>query len=163
MRVIATALVWFSLMGMVAAGDPGKEPIARLRTVLLFGTSDDLKATVPEVTSAEKGHSMRMQLLEDLNFGSYGLLGTDLKPVLRSYTNWSSPMKGSDEILLSFEPNSAPEEDGVKLELELWQGKRKVMKTTQPLKYEKWLYIAGPQWRGGRLIIGVELLPLKQK
>ena len=104
-----------------------------------------------------------MQLLKDLHFKSYGLLGSDTKPIWRSYTNWASPMKGSDEILLSFEPNSEAEADGVKLDLELWQGNTKVMKTAYPFKTGKWLYIAGPEWRGGRLIVGVELLPLQGK
>jgi hypothetical protein len=162
MRVLVSAFVWFAFLGAAAAEDPGKESVARLRTVLLFGTNDELSKVVPDVKMAEKGHSTRMQLLEDLNFSCYGLLGMDVKPVWRSYTNWASPMKGSDEILLSFEPNSAAEEDGVKLDLELWQGKRKVMKTTQPLKMGKWLYIAGPEWRGGRLIVGIELLPLAE-
>ena len=152
-----------ALAGVGCAQDPGKESVARLRTVLLFGTHDDLAKVVPEAKPADKAHSVRMQLLKELNYGSYGLLGSDIKPVWRSYTNWASPMKGSDEILLSFEPNSVAENDGVKLDLELWQGKRKVMKTTQPLQNGKWLYIAGPKWRGGRLIVGIELLPLAKK
>ncbi|MGJ8723868.1 MAG: hypothetical protein ACSHYB_04865 [Roseibacillus sp.] len=163
MRISVIAFVWMLLAGCSAAQDPGKEAVARLRTVLLFGTHGDLAKLVPSAKPAEKGHSVRMQLLKDLNFSSYGLLGTDTKPIWRSYTNWASPMKGSDEILLSFEPNSEAENDGVKLDLELWQGKRKVMKTTQPMKNGKWLYIAGPEWRGGRLIVGIELLPLAQK
>ena len=163
MRTFVTALVWFVLVGFASAKDPGKESVARLKTVRLFGTNDDLAKVVPEAKVAEKAHSTRMQLLKDLNFSSYGLMGIDTKPIWRSYTNWASPMKGSDEILLSFEPNSAAEADGVKLDLELWQGKRKVMKTTQPLKNGKWLYIAGPEWRDGRLIIGIELLPLAEK
>ena len=163
MRVFSITLLWLSLAGFVLAQDSGKESIARLRTVLLFGTDANLETVVPEAKVADKAHSMRIELIKDLNFSNYGLLGSDTKPILRSYTNWASPMKGTDEILLSFEPNSAAEDDGVKLDLELWQGKRKVMKTTQPLKNGKWLYIAGPQWRGGRLIVGIELLPLTEK
>ena len=163
MRTLVVTFVWLALAVGATAQDPGKEAVARLRTVLLFGTHDDLSKVVPEAKQAEKGHSVRMQLLKELNFSSYGLLGTDVQPVWRSYTNWASPMKGSDEILLSFEPNSVAENDGLKLDLELWQGKRKVMKTTQPLKNGKWLYIAGPKWRGGRLIVGIELLPLKSE
>lgn len=163
LAMVATVWAWLAFTGQALAKDPGKESVAKLRTVLLFGTNENLSEVVPEVKAADKGHAMRMQLLKDLNFTSYGLMGTDTQPVWRSYTNWASPMKGSDEILLSFEPNSETAPDGVKLDLELWQRKRKVMKTTQPLKNNKWLYIAGPQWRGGRLIVGIELLPLDQK
>lgn len=163
MKSLATAFLWLSLTVLALAEDPGKETVARLRTVLLFGTNGDLSEIVPDAPVAEKAHASRMELLKDLHFKSYGLLGTEVKPVWRSYTNWSSPMKGSDEILLSFEPNSEAQADGVNLDLELWQGKKKVMKTTHPLKNGKWLYIAGPEWRGGRLILGIELLPLVQK
>ena len=163
MRLLALIFFWAAGSGILAAQDPGKESVARLRTVLLFGTNDELAKVVPEAKDAEKGHAKRMQQLKNLNFSSYGLMGADTKPIWRSYTNWASPMKGSDEILLSFEPNSEAEADGVKLDLELWQGKRKVMKTTQPLKNGKWLYIAGPEWRAGRLIVGIELLPLEKK
>lgn len=163
MRVLSTALVWLLFSGLSYAQDSGKDSIARLRTILLFGTHEALEEVVPEAKAAAKAHSVRVQLIEELNFSNYALLGSDTKPVLRSYTNWASPMKGRDDILLSFEPHSVADSDGLKLDLELWQGKRKVMKSTQPLKNGKWLYIAGPQWRGGRLIVGIELLSLAQK
>lgn len=163
MKIFLTVFLWLGCLGEVLGEDPGKESVARLKTILLFGTDKDLTKIVPEATVAGGDHSKRMEGARDLKFKSYGLLGSDVKPVLRSYTNWASPMPSSDEILLSFEPHSAAEADGVKLDLELWQGKRKVMKTTQPLKNGKWLYIAGPEWRGGRLIVGVELLPLKER
>ncbi len=160
MKILGIVSVWLLLWGQVLADDPGKESVAQLRTVLLFGSHHELAKVVPEAEPAEEGHAKRMQLIKNLNFTNYGLLGSETKPIWRSYTNWAAPMKGSDEIMLSFEPNSETEADGVKLDLELWQGKRKVMKTTQPLKNNNWLYIAGPEWRGGRLIVGIELLPL---
>ncbi len=163
MRVFSVVCLWLIWAGLLPAQDRGKESVARLRTVLLFGTNDNLSEVVPEAETAEKGHTLRMQLLKDLNFESYGVIGTDIQPIWRSYTNWASPMKGSDKILLSFEPTSEAEADGVKLDLELWQGKEKVMKTTLPLRKDKWLYIAGPEWRSGRLIVGIELLPLEDE
>lgn len=163
MRILTAVWFWIACTGALAAQDTGKEPVARLRTVLLLGSDGNLGEVVPDAKEADKEHAKRMELLKDLNFNGYALLGTDIKPVLRSYTNWASPMKGADEILLSFEPHNAAEAEGVELDLALWQGKRKVMKTTHPFKYGKWLYIAGPKWRGGRLIVGVELLALEEK
>lgn len=72
-------------------------------------------------------------------------------------------MRGSEEILLSFEPNGEATDKGLILDLELWQSRRKVMKATQEMGPGKWLYIAGPKWRGGRLIVGVELVEFVQK
>ncbi|MBK1834060.1 hypothetical protein [Roseibacillus ishigakijimensis] len=163
MKAFCSLLFLWMLALPAGAQDPGKEVVARLRTVLLFGTNGDLQELAPQVPLADKAHGTRMELLADLNFSSYGLLGTEEQPVWRSYTNWSSPMKGSSEILLSFEPNGQVEDGGMRLDLELWQGKRKVMKTTRLLEINKWLYIAGPQWRGGRLIVGIELLPSAEK
>lgn len=163
MRLLLSIVCPLLLILSAAAEDPGKETVARLHTVLLFGTNGDLAELVPEAPLAEKNHANRMALLKNLHFESYGLLGSEVKAVWRSYTNWSSPMKDSKEILLSFEPRSEAEADGVQLDLELWQANRKVMKTTKKLAHGKWLYIAGPEWRGGRLILGVELLPLSKE
>lgn len=151
----------FAIFSANAESKTGKESVARLRTILLYGTNDDLTKVVPEAKPAKKEHGTRMELLKDLNFKNYGLLGSEVKPIWRSYTNWSTPMKGSDQIMVSFEPHSEAKPDEVKLDLELWQKDVKVMKTTLPLKKGKWVYIAGPKWRGGRLIVGIELLPLE--
>lgn len=162
MRAFALISLYLCLGSLAWGQDPGKEAVARLRTVLLFGMNGNLAEVVPEAEVASRSHEVRLKTLKGLSFESYGLLGTDVQPVWRSYTNWASPMKGSEEILLSFEPNSQAGATGVRLDLELWQSKRKVMKTTQSLRTGKWLYIAGPEWRSGRLIIGIELLPLAQ-
>lgn len=162
MKVLTLISLFLCLVSGAWGQDPGKEAVARLRTVLLFGIDDQLAEVVPEAEVAGMAHASRLKSLKGLSFESYGLLGSDVQPVWRSYTNWSSPMKGSEEILLSFEPNSQAGATGVRLDLELWQSKRKVMKTTQSLRTGKWLYIAGPEWRSGRLIIGIELLPLVQ-
>ena len=163
MKNLAVAICWLSLASTLWGEDPGKEAVARLRAVLLFGTDDELAEVVPEAEVSNRAHVDRLLALKGLEYGTYGLLGSDTQPVWRSYTNWASPMKGSEEILLSFEPNSQAGAAGVRLDLELWQSKRKVMKTTQSLKTGKWLYIAGPEWRNGRLIVGIELLPLEGK
>jgi hypothetical protein len=161
MKALLTTFAFLILALPVVAEDPGNEAVARLRTVLIFGSDDDISKVVPEALALEKGHVARLKALKGVDFENYAFMGVDEKPVWRSYTNWAEPMKGSQEILLSFEPNSEAGASGVRLDLELWQSKRKVMKTTQSLRTGKWLYIVGPKWRGGRLLLGIELLPLK--
>lgn len=163
MRAILQTLLVFALALPLGAEDPGKEVVARLNTVLLLGTDGELAKIAPEAKKADAAHIARLRPLKELTFANYAFIGSDVKPIWRSYTNWASPMKESQEILLSFEPNSQAEQGEVRLDLELWQSKRKVMKTTQSLSNGKWLYIAGPRWRGGRLILGIELLPLESK
>ncbi len=161
--MLPTICFWLLFSLSAFGADPGKEAVARLRTILLYGSDRPLEGAIPEAQKADSHHSLHLQSLKNLKFSNYGILGSDVQPVWRSYTNWASPMKGSEEILLSFEPDSQAGAEGMRLDLELWQSKRKIMKTTQPLKKGKWLYIAGPDWRGGRLIVGIELLPLAEK
>lgn len=163
MRILLHVLACLAIALPLAAEDPGKEAVARLNTVLIFGTDGDLSEVVPNSSEVGADHNARLKPLKELAYKNYALLGSDVKPVWRSYTNWASPMKGSQEILLSFEPNSQAGSGGLRLDLELWQSRRKVMKTTQSMQNGRWLYIAGPKWRGGRLILGIELLPLESK
>ena len=90
-------------------------------------------------------------------------LGADTQPVLRTYENWVSPLKPSEEIMLSFESRGVTDSHGLRLDLELWQHKRKVMKSDPVLYPKRPLYILGPKWRQGRLIIAVELIALTSK
>ena len=46
--------------------------------------------------------------------------------------------------------------------LEYWQSKRKLFQTNPTLVKGKPLYLLGPEWRGGRLILQVELLQLTE-
>ena len=63
---------------------------------------------------------------------------------------------------MSFEPVGKAQGKVIKLDLDLWQLKKKIMKSaTTTLQVGKPLYIRGPQWRGGYLIIVVELISLK--
>ncbi|MDP0491473.1 MAG: hypothetical protein Q7Q71_10520 [Verrucomicrobiota bacterium JB023] len=161
MRVWLVSL-WLLLPSLVSAEDEGKNEVALLSTVLLFGSNAESEAN-GGVPKAETGHVERLSKVTGLKYSHYQKLGEDVQPIWRSYTNWASPMKGSEEILLSFEPNSEPGERGLRLDLELWVSRRKIMKSTQVLQHHKWLYISGPKWRGGQLIIGVELLEPQQR
>ncbi|MEM9081139.1 MAG: hypothetical protein AAGC74_10655 [Verrucomicrobiota bacterium] len=163
MRALVVLGVWWVLAGVVLGQDPGKQEVAKLKSLLLFATDGDPARVGEGARELAEGHVERLGKLKGLQFKEYRLLGEDEQPVLRSYTNWAAPMRGSEEILLSFEPNSKASSSGLRLDLELWQSRRKVMKTTQTLREGKWLYIAGPEWRGGKLILAVELLDLASR
>lgn len=143
------------------AADPGKETIGELRVDLVFGTNGGLEVLGRTVAKVDAAEEKLLKGSKHLKFAHYGKLGSDRKPVLRGYENWAAPMSGSEEILLSFEPKGQVGDEALRMDLEFWQRKQKVLKTDPVLKVGKRLYILGPKWRDGRLIIVIELLGLK--
>jgi hypothetical protein len=147
-------------MGCALANDPGKEKIGTLKAQLIYATDEnveDLGESTKGLSDAEK------KVLEESirkKFKTYRMLGEDQAKILRGYENWTSPMRGSEELMVSFEPKGREGKDGLRLDLELWQSKRKVLKADPVLRKGKHLYIVGPKWRGGQLIIVLELVDL---
>ena len=72
-------------------------------------------------------------------------------------------MKPSDEIMVRFEAQSAPDADSATLDLELWLGRKKIVKTDVRLTANKPLWVRGPTWRQGHLIIAVSMIPVESE
>jgi hypothetical protein len=142
------------------AEDPGQEKIGLLQAQLVYATNED--SEVLQSSSAELGgeERKRLEAAIRMKFKDYRKLGADRRKILRGYENWTSPMKGSEELMVSFEPKERVGKDALRLDMEFWQLKKKVMKTDPILQKGKQLYIVGPKWRGGRLIIVLELVDL---
>jgi hypothetical protein len=51
----------------------------------------------------------------------------------------------------------------MRLDVELWLSRKKILKTDAAMEPDKPLLVLGPEWRGGRLIIAVELAPGRPK
>jgi len=100
----------------------------------------------------------RLRGIQQMKFQHYRKLGTDIQPVFRSYENWLAPLKPSEEILLSFESRGRSGDGGLRLDLEFWQHRRKIMQMNPVLHTDKSLLILGPRWRGCSLIIAIELM-----
>ncbi|MGJ8655121.1 MAG: hypothetical protein ACSHX6_01620 [Akkermansiaceae bacterium] len=142
--------------------DTGTDSVGVLRVSLIFGTDGDVAQAgkglkKPSVVQMEALHNLKA-----IKFTHYRLLGEDQQPILRSYENWANPMKSSKEILLSFQPRGQPIDDHLKMDLEFWQSHKKIMKSGATLKKGKPLFIQGPAWRGGKIIISVELMSLTE-
>lgn len=162
--VLRAALLAAALLlpaGAAFAADPGKETIGEVQVDLIFGTDGDLKVLGRPVAKVGAAEEKVLKGSRHLRFARYARLGSDRRPVLRGYENWAAPMGRSEEILLSFEPKGRIGRDSVKVDLEFWQRKQKVLKTDPVLRVGQRLYIVGPQWRDGRLIIAIELLGLE--
>jgi hypothetical protein len=155
--------VCLSLLVTPAAAqeDLGKETVGAVSVRVYYATNGD-----PEAGKSKKQVPAtlvkRLRSESKLKFASYRELGSDTRPLFRSYENWAQPLGTSDEVLVRFEAQSRPSASAARLGLELWLSRKKVLKTDATVTTEKPLYVLGPQWRGGRLIIAVALAP-KQK
>lgn len=163
MRVVSSLGVAMLLaVGLPAAEprDPGKQTIARVETAVLLGTDGDpgvagerAREVAPEVVARLRGS-------EQLRFAHYRLLGGETRRIYRSYENWAQPLAPSDEVLVRFEAQSALlRAGGLRLDLELWLSRKKILKTDVLVSGQRPVYILGPEWRGGRLIVAVGLAP----
>ncbi len=166
-RAILSLLILFLSCGALyaqdASKDVGKDQIGKVKTTVYFGTNGSTEDVGKNAIAVLGAELKRLQGIKKMRFKNYRKLGDDTRSVLRSYENWASPLKPSEEIMLSFESRGRNEQGGLKLDLELWQHKRKVMKS-DPLLYKgRPLLILGPKWRSGRLIISVELIELSSK
>ena len=155
---LAMALLATANVGM-AQDDPGKANMGRVSVTVYYATNGDPKAAGEKAATVTKETEKRLRSEETLNFKSYRALGQDVQPLLRSYESWAQPLKPSDEVLVKFEARSLPTEHLMKLDLELWLSRKKILKTDARLEGNRPLFVLGPEWRGGRLIIAVALAP----
>jgi len=155
---ILSALVSTSLAAPVSAQeDPGRAKVGELVVSVYFATDGDPKEAGEKAQEISGDLRTRLSSEEKLRFAHYRALGADTQEIFRSYENWAQPLKPSDEILVRFETRIQPEKDSVSLDLELWLARKKILKTDAHLRQGHPLYVLGPEWRGGRLIIAVGL------
>jgi hypothetical protein len=142
-----------------AVEDPGKEKIGLVNVTVYYATDGDPKTAGKKVLPVTRDIEERLSREERLRFKHYRLLGQDTQPLLRSYESWAEPLKPSEEVMVRFEAQGRPTKDTAVIDLELWLGRKKIVKTDARLEGNRPLFMLGPEWRGGRLIIGVALAP----
>lgn len=159
-------LVWAMVaLGMAitnrafAQSDPGKASMGQVNFTVYYATDGDPKAAGSKAAVVDKGTETRLKGVDRLRFTHYRIMGHEVQSLLRSYENWAQPLRPSDEILVRFEARSKPTKEATKLDLELWLSRKKILKADVRLEGDRPLFILGPEWRGGRLIIGVSLAP----
>ena len=159
MRVLAlwAAIALWAPMAAVASEDPGRSTIAHVRVCVLYATNGSPKAAKVKGSAVSQELKDRLRKEHQLEFVNYRQIGTDYEPLMRSYESWAEPLKPSDEILIRFAALGKPTSTSAILDLEMWMGKRKIIKTDARLEEDKPLILLGPEWRGGRLVILVRL------
>ncbi len=158
-------LVFISISALLIADlfaqDPGMEPIGSLGVELFYATNDDVKLAGDQAQEVAKDQVKALKAIKELSFNHYRRLGGDRPTILRGYESWATPLKPSKEILVSFQPIKREGPGKMQMVLEYWQSKRKVFSTNPVLTKGKSLYLLGPEWRKGRLILAVKVLNLK--
>jgi hypothetical protein len=152
-------MAFVGLVRVHAEQDPGKAIIGQVDVVVYYATNGDPQAAGPKFPTVGQEIQKRLQGEQRLRFENYRILGKDTQPLLRSYESWAQPLKPSSEVLVRFEARKAPTEEVTALDLELWFSRKKILKTDAQLRGNQPLFVLGPEWRGGRLIIGVSLAP----
>lgn len=155
---VAAVCLLLPLAGL-AQEDPGRAKIGQVSVTVYHGTDGDPAIAGARATAVSGEIQQRLRSEQRLRFKEYRLLGEDVQPLLRSYENWAQPLKPSDEVLVRFEARSRPTKKSTGLGLELWLSRKKILKTDAVLEGNRPLFILGPEWRGGRLIIAVALAP----
>lgn len=135
------------------AADPGKEAIGEMEVTLLFATNGDPSQGGKRAKAVPDREVAEIKRMRDLNFRHFRFLGRDRQPIFRSYENWAAPLRPSKRILVSFEPAQRIGRDRLRVDLAYWQGKQKMLKIEPVLRVKKPLYLLGPSWRGGRLLL----------
>jgi hypothetical protein len=161
-----TRRVWLSMM-VAAAGflpafavaqdDPGKATLGKISVAVIYATNGDPSVAGDRFKPVSDALKARLRQEGRLRFDHYRLLGEDFQPLFRSYENWAQPLKPSDEVLVRFEARSRPTAGSMRLDLELWLSRKKILKTDALVETGRPLLVLGPEWRGGRLIISVGL------
>jgi hypothetical protein len=147
----------------LAQEDPGKAHIGTVSVTVYHATDGDPKTAGMKAAEVPAEIADRLRREERLRFKSYRILGSDVNPLLRSYESWAQPLKPSDEVMIRFEAQGRPTKKTAILDLELWLGRKKTIKTDARLEGDRPLFVLGPQWRGGRLIIAVALAQTQKK
>ena len=161
MKLLAIISFAALFVGGLRAQDPGMEPIGSLGVELIYATNGDVKLAGDFAQELESGQEKEIKAIKELAFNHYRRLGGDRPTILRGYESWATPLKPSKEILVSFQPIKREGSGKMQMVLEYWQSKRKVFSTNPVLTKGKSLYLLGPEWRKGRLILAVKILKLK--
>jgi hypothetical protein len=146
-----------------AQTDSGKDVIGMVTVSVYHATNGDPGAAGPRAKEVSAAVAERLASDERLKFSNYLELGRDVKPLFRSDDSWAQPLPPSDEILVCFEAQSKASKESMRVDVELWLSRKKVLKTVATMEADKPLLVLGPEWRGGRLIIALELAPGRPK
>ena len=166
MKTLRTFLLLsLALLEVAGAQDPGKEVIGQVRTEVLFGMSGPVTSLgdgVIVVSAAEKTRLQKVSKLEP--YRNFVKLGSVEQHILKGYKSWAQPIRNSQALMLTFQPQASIKESRkLRLDVEYWQKSKMALRWDRVFEVGKRVYLVGPKWRDGNLIITVELVSLVKK
>ena len=163
MRILA--IICLALTGLAAAQDPGKEVIGKVRTGVLFGTNEALAPLGESVVALGAKEAEKLKKVAKLEqYESFVKLGSVEQDILKGYKSWAQPIRNSEALMVTFQPQAAIKEARrLRLDVEYWQKSKMALRWDRVFEVGKRVYLVGPKWRDGNLIITVELVSLFDK
>ncbi len=155
---IVVSLLCASLTMPIHA-ERGRDVIGNVTVTVLHATNEEPRPLGCPTKALDQAAVEKLRKEPRLHFANYREVATDRKPLYRSYENWAQPFPQSDEVLLRFEAQARPSKEVTRLDMELWLSRKKILKTGAALSADRPLYILGPAWRGGNMILIVSLIP----
>ncbi len=142
-----------------ALAERGRDIIGEVTVTLVHACDHPADDSLTKFKRLDEATAQRLAKDPRLKFANYRILGGDTKPLFRSYENWAKPIANSDDILVRFEAQARPSRELTRLDTELWISHKKILKTGAALTQETPMYVLGPEWRQGRMIVIIALSP----
>lgn len=147
--LLGAAFLLTSLGSASAQQDPDAKQDGQIWGALFFGTNG-------EVDEATKGKAKAItdRLRKAFDETHFQLLGEHTQAIFSEYESWVVPSK---DIFLKID-SKGPAKDGkgVNLHLQVWREKNVLVKTDVVLRNDP-IFIRGPKWGDGYLILAIEL------
>ena len=167
MKILRLVLsIMLAMFAVVAhAQDPGTEVIGKVRTELLFGTNGPVTSLGSGVTELSPAEETRLRKVSKLGaLKNFVKLGSVEQDILKGYKSWAQPIRNSQALMVTFQPQAAIKESRrLRLDVEYWQKSKMALRWDRVFEVGKRVYLVGPKWRDGNLIITVELVSLVDK
>lgn len=158
-RYLIHFLFLFLCSSLPLQAERGRDIIGSVTVTLIHATDVENVPDLAKFKALDEATQQRLVKEPRLKFAHYRVLGADTKPLFRSYENWAQPMKCTDDILVRFEAQARPSKELTRLDIELWLSHKKILKTGAALKENEPMFVLGPEWRQGRMIVIIALSP----
>lgn len=138
---------------LIAADVEKFEADAKVWSGLYYaGPEDVTKGIVPEGRAAQLVE--RMKKVEKLQFPTYRLIGAVSEDVLKEYESWVLP---SEVFFIKLDSLGRDEEGALNATLNIWQQKNVLLKASMKLRKGRPMFVRGPKWGEGYIVIALLL------
>jgi len=147
--LFAAAFLVTSISPVSAQQGPDAKQDGQIWGALFFGTNGEV-----EEASEGKAKAITDRLRKAFDEKHFQLLGEHTQAIFSEYESWVVPSK---DIFLKIDSKGpARDGEGINLHLQVWREKNVLVKTDVVLRQDP-IFIRGPKWGDGYLILAIEL------